>query len=230
MPVSAARRQEDHHHRRPRRRTACCTRCRRPGSSTTCRSAATASRGMIMAVAGAAQGQAEAHRRRHRRGDHQHLPLRHLPAGARGDPRRRQGLRRDDHEIHTRRSTAAPSSSAPPPSAAASRSACDLPFGGPQVRARRRLARDQRLGRDPPGRHRRHPHRALRDGPGHAHRPRADGRRRARVRLVEGHAPNIRRPARTSRASASGATSPPAAAAASASRTSTCARAAPRRA
>ena len=36
------RRQEDHHHRRPRRRTARCTRCRRPGSSTTCRNAATA--------------------------------------------------------------------------------------------------------------------------------------------------------------------------------------------
>ena len=46
--------------------------------------------GMIMAVAALLAGQAEADRRRHRRGDHQHLPLRHLPAGPRGHPRRRQ--------------------------------------------------------------------------------------------------------------------------------------------
>src|SRR5712691_2258303 len=38
---------------------------------------------------GAPQGQAETERRRHRQGDHQHLPVRHLSAGARGDPRRR---------------------------------------------------------------------------------------------------------------------------------------------
>src|SRR5262245_28300254 len=37
---------------------------------------------------GAAQGQAETDRCRHRRHHHQYLPLRHLPAGARGDPRR----------------------------------------------------------------------------------------------------------------------------------------------
>src|SRR5262245_61473136 len=37
---------------------------------------------------GAAQGQAETERCRHRRQHHQHLPLRHLSAGARGDPRR----------------------------------------------------------------------------------------------------------------------------------------------
>src|SRR5215467_11094716 len=37
---------------------------------------------------GAAQGQAEADRRRDRPGDHQHLSLRHLPAGARRHPRR----------------------------------------------------------------------------------------------------------------------------------------------
>src|SRR5437773_5849886 len=39
-----------------------------------------------------AQGQPKAERRRHRWCDHQHLPLRHLPAGARGDPRRRQSV------------------------------------------------------------------------------------------------------------------------------------------
>ena len=63
----------------------------------------------------------------------------------------------------------------------------DLPFG-PQSRPRRgRLAGDRRLGRDPARRHRRHPHRPLRDGPGHADRPRPARRRRAGVRLVEGH-------------------------------------------
>ena len=46
----------------------------------------------------AAEGQAEADRRRHRRGDHQHLPLRHLPAGARGHPRRGEGIGRSGHD------------------------------------------------------------------------------------------------------------------------------------
>ena len=49
--------------------------------------------GMIMAVAALAQGQAEADRRGHRPRNHQHLPLRHLSAGARGDPRRRERVR-----------------------------------------------------------------------------------------------------------------------------------------
>src|SRR3954470_15817279 len=35
---------------------------------------------------------ARSERRRYRRRDHQYLPLRHLSAGARGDPRRRQGV------------------------------------------------------------------------------------------------------------------------------------------
>ena len=35
---------------------------------------------------GAPQGQAQAHRRGHQRRDHEYLPLRHLPAGARSDP------------------------------------------------------------------------------------------------------------------------------------------------
>src|SRR5829696_4247375 len=43
--------------------------------------------GMIMAV-GASQGQGKADRRRHRLRHHQHLPVRHLPAGPRGNPRR----------------------------------------------------------------------------------------------------------------------------------------------
>src|SRR5271169_2253816 len=41
---------------------------------------------------GASQGETAADRRRHRRGDHQHLPLRHLCADPRGDPHRRRGV------------------------------------------------------------------------------------------------------------------------------------------
>ena len=45
--------------------------------------------GQIMAAAALLRRQPEADRRRHRRGDHQHLPLRHLSAAPRGDPSRR---------------------------------------------------------------------------------------------------------------------------------------------
>ena len=95
---------------------------------------------------------------------------------------------------------------------------------------RRRLARGQRLGGDPARRHRRDPHRALGNGPGHPHRPRPARRRRTRMRLVEGHDRISRRPARASPASAPGAISRPAAAAASAPRRIMSARAAPPRA
>src|SRR5262252_7601235 len=44
---------------------------------------------------GAAQGEAEAERCRHRRQHQQHLPLRHLSAGARGDSRCRERVRRE---------------------------------------------------------------------------------------------------------------------------------------
>ena len=60
--------------------------------------------------------------------------------------------------------------------------------------------------------------------------PRAARRRGARLRLVEGDAGRPRRPARTSRANAPGATTPPSAAAPSASRRNMCATAAPPRA
>src|SRR5262249_55167178 len=40
--------------------------------------------------------EAEADRRRHRRGDHQYLPVRHLPAGARGNPHGGQRLSGED--------------------------------------------------------------------------------------------------------------------------------------
>ena len=45
--------------------------------------------GMLMAAAALLAKNREPERRRHRRRDHQHLPLRHLPAHPRGHPRRR---------------------------------------------------------------------------------------------------------------------------------------------
>ncbi len=53
--------------------------------------------------------------------------------------------------------------------------------------ARRRGEGDQRLGGDPAGRQGGDPHRPLRNGPGHAHRPRPARRRGAGVRLEQGH-------------------------------------------
>ena len=187
MPVSEAVGQEDHHHRGPRRQ-----RHAAQGAAGLDRPRRAAMRLLPErhdhGGGGAAQGQAEADRRRYRRGDHQHLPLRHLPAGARGDPRRRERLRRPAmnhiaaaqspsllrhrHRRRRRRPRARP------------RPSVRRPRGRPR---RRRLAGSQCLGRDPARRHRRHPHRALRDGPGHADRSRPAGRRGTRMRLVEGH-------------------------------------------
>ena len=78
--------------------------------------------GMIMAVGGSAEGQAEAERRRHRRRDHQYLPLRNLSAGARGDPRRRRRVR-EAAMTASPKLAAARFSPAPPRSAAGCRSA-----------------------------------------------------------------------------------------------------------
>src|SRR5262250_617540 len=83
---------------------------------------------------GAAQRQAQAHRCRHRQHHHQYLPLRHLPASARGNPRRcGERVRREAAMNYVpkidRRSFVV--------SAAAVGGGLalglDLPFGGPQV-------------------------------------------------------------------------------------------------
>ena len=128
--------------------------------------------GMIMAVGGAARGEAEADRRRDRRRDHQYLPLRHLSAHPRGDPcapaQRAERERRHDRLPHIepphvprqrrRRRRRARARLRHPVRPAGSR--C----------ARRRRAGDHRLDRDRARRHRDHPRRPLGDGPGQLHR------------------------------------------------------------
>ena len=96
--------------------------------------------GQIMAAAALLREEPEADRRRHRRGDDQHLPLRHLSAHPRGrahgggsaaarssapsrDPTRRETVMTTNDRAAPRICRAASSSSAPPPPAAASRSA-----------------------------------------------------------------------------------------------------------
>src|SRR5258706_57067 len=76
---------------------------------------------------GAAEGEAAAHRRGHQCRDHQHLPLRHLPAGARGDPHGRESL--GDAMKINRRSFIVSSAAVTGGLALGFR----LPFGGPDV-------------------------------------------------------------------------------------------------
>src|SRR5437588_12274832 len=78
------------------------------------------------------QGEAETDRQGHRRSDHEYLPLRHLPAGARGDPRRRERLRR--HAMNhmptlNRRAFVIGTATA----GAGLALGLDIPFGGPTV-------------------------------------------------------------------------------------------------
>ena len=167
-------------------------RCRRPGSQLDVPQCGYCQSGMIMAAAALLKAKPEADRRRHRRGDHQHLPLRHLQPRPRGDQARRLDTkraaeRRQDMSIATRRLTPSASSSAAPPPPAAWRSASTSRSATSRRAGRTRRPGDQRLGGGQAGRHRRHPHRPLRDGPGHADRPRPARRRRARLRLGQGH-------------------------------------------
>src|SRR5438270_2404333 len=83
---------------------------------------------------GTAQGEAEAERSGHRRGHHQYLPLRHLPAGAPGNPRRCERLRRPPMNQHVkpqlnRRGFVIGTAAL----GAGLALGFDLPFGGPTV-------------------------------------------------------------------------------------------------
>src|SRR3981081_4085927 len=130
--VERGRRQKDHHHRRAgaERRAA--------------QSAAGLARERRATVrllpvrhdhggGGAAQGQAEADRCRHRRQHHQYLSLRHVPAGARGDPRRGKRVSREaamNYMPKINRRTFVVSAAAAGGGLALG---LDIPFGGPQV-------------------------------------------------------------------------------------------------
>ena len=85
----------------------------------------------------------------------------------------------------------------------------NVPFGAATAQAQRRAATAPRStpgSSIKPDDTLRDPHRALGDGPGHAHRPRPARRRGARMRLEEGDDRVHHARRRTSRASASGAT------------------------
>src|SRR5580692_2877309 len=81
---------------------------------------------------GAPEGHAQADRPGHRRRHHQYLPLRHLPAGTRGDPRRRERLRRDimNHMPRLNRRSFVIGGAALGSGLALG---LDIPFGGPGV-------------------------------------------------------------------------------------------------
>ena len=160
---------------------------------------------------GAARQDAEADRRRHRRRDHQHLPLRHLqprprrrssspPRAARRGAADREAIMTTALQVSRRKFLAGST-------AAAAGALARLPC--PVRRRRRRAGRHgsggQRLGGDQARRHRRRsaspaPRWARARSPASpSSSPRSSNATGRRSR------PNIRRPARTSRATASGA-------------------------
>ena len=144
--------------------------------------------GMIMAVVDLLKNKPKPTDADINRGDHQHLPVRHLPAGARSDSRRGERVREGPHMNYVpkmnRRSFIVTAAAAGGGLALG----LELPFGAAdRGRAGRSDARARRLGGDQARRHRRRPRRALGDGPRHAHRPLPARRRRARLQLGQGH-------------------------------------------
>ena len=130
---SATRRQEDHHHRGPRAERRAhpvqkawiehdvpqCGYCQKRHDH---------------GGRGAAEGEAEADRRGYRRRDHQHLPLRHLPAGARGDPcRGARRVREGSHEHYPENRLAAPFLVGTAAAGGGLALGFHVPFGGPQL-------------------------------------------------------------------------------------------------
>src|SRR5437868_3423858 len=83
---------------------------------------------------GAAQGKAEAERCRHRRQHQQHLPVRHLSAGARGDPRRcGERVRREAAMTYMPRIDRREFVVGAAAAGGGLALGLDIPFGGPQV-------------------------------------------------------------------------------------------------
>ena len=248
-PISARRGQAGHRPSRPSARTRSARRCRPRGSSSACRSAATARRADHVRD-GAAQAQAQAHRRRHRRRDErQHLPLRDVRAHPRrhqaggGPARRRQHERAPRHPVPRwpiRRSTAlgarqrqpAPISEGAPRSAGscwppASRRRCAPPTRRSTAPTACRTAGSTTRWCSSPSPRTASSDRVppLRDGPGRAHGHADDRRRRAGSRL-EARARGAGAPATRSAT----ATRTPMARAARATSSIRCAAAAPPRA
>ena len=154
--------------------------------------------GMIMSAVALLRGASQPLGCRHRCRGHQRLPLQHLPPGPQGDPPGREpheagmtGDQPNEAGIDRREflSLVAAAQGAFVlgffvPSRAGAQTPATTPSGacGPGAAD----ARDQRLDRRRPGRHRDDPHRADRTGPGRLDLQRHDGVRGTAVRLEQG--------------------------------------------
>ncbi len=168
VPGQRRGRQEHHHDRRPgseqqaARRTAGVGRADVPQCGY-CQS------GMIMAVAALLKDKPKPTDADIDERHHQHLPVRDLQSRARGHSFRREGVRGAIMNYMPKIDRRAFSPALPP--APGSRS--DATFRSAARRPRRRdAAGSERMGRGQARRHGRDPHRARRDGSGHAHRSR----------------------------------------------------------